>query len=257
MYRFLIYISVFAIAFGCDSKKPSEEEILKKLSEKEDVSDAPAVDTEMINGILQQIPSPLEISMLLKESGTKYDPTILNSANNLPKYNTNYQKALNLGIYGTDLGYTNIYERNQDGLEYMTSIKELADGLSIGQFFDVETIGRLATNSKNLDSLLLITTQNFNNINSYLQTQGRSNLSVLLLVGGWMEALHVTLKTADKNPGNTQLRDAIGEQQIVLESINMLLTLYKDSDANMARLAEDLQPLMDEYATINIEVIKG
>ena len=79
-------------------------------------------------------------------------------------------------MYGTDLGYTNIYEQNQDGVKYMASIKELADGLNIGQFFDIETIGRLATNSKNLDSLLLITTQNFNSINHYLQTQNRSNL---------------------------------------------------------------------------------
>jgi hypothetical protein len=45
----------------------------------------------------------------------------------------------------------------------------LANDLSIGQFFDFTTIAKLATNSKNLDSLLLITTQNFNSINSYLQ----------------------------------------------------------------------------------------
>jgi hypothetical protein len=57
-----------------------------------------------------------------------------------------------------------------DGIKYITSIKSLADELNIGQFFDVETIGRLAANSKNLDSLLLITTMNFNHINHYLQS---------------------------------------------------------------------------------------
>ena len=67
--------------------------------------------------MLQQIPSPLEISVLLKESGTKYDHDLLNSPDNLASYNSNYKKALNLGIFGTDLGYTNIYEQNQDGIK--------------------------------------------------------------------------------------------------------------------------------------------
>ncbi|MTI21027.1 hypothetical protein E1176_08345 [Fulvivirga sp. RKSG066] len=179
---------------------------------------------------------------------------MLNSPDNISKYNSNYRKALNLGIYGTDLGYTNIYEQNQDGLDYMTAIKELADGLSIGQFFDIETIGRLATNSKNLDSLLLITTKNFNSINHYLQEQNRANLSVLLLTGGWMEAMHITCQVSVKDPSNKELQEKIGEQKIILENIVLLLSYYKDVDANMASLLSDMKELQDEYE--NIEIIK-
>ncbi|MEQ9164708.1 MAG: hypothetical protein RLO12_00510, partial [Fulvivirga sp.] len=168
------------------------------------------------------------------------------------KYNSNYRKSLNLGIYGTDLGYTNIYEQNQDGLDYMAAIKELADGLSIGQFFDIETIGRLATNSKNLDSLLLITTQNFNNINHYLQEQNRANLSVLLLTGGWLEAMHITCQVASKNPDNKELRETIGEQKIILENIVLLLSFYQEVDQNMASLLVDMQKLQAEYENVEI-----
>ena len=191
---------------------------------------------------------------MLKESGTKYDRGFLNSPDNISKYNSNYSKSLNLGIYGTDLGYTNIYEQNQDGLDYMGAIKELADGLSIGQFFDIETIGRLATNSKNLDSLLLITTQNFNSINHYLQEQSRANLSVLLLTGGWLEAMHITCQVYQKNPSNDELKETIGEQKIILENIVLLLSFYKDVDQNMASLLDDFQKLQAEYE--NIEIIK-
>jgi hypothetical protein len=176
----------------------------------------------------------------------------LNSADNTSKYNSNYKKALNLGIYGTDLGYTNIYEQNQDGIKYMASIKELADGLNIGQFFEIETIGRLATNSKNLDSLLLITTQNFNKINHHLQTQSRANLSVLLLTGGWLEALHVICEVAKANPGNKQMEETIGEQKIILENIMLLLSFYKDTDPNMASLLTDLEGLKASFDKVNI-----
>ena len=151
-----------------------------------------------------------------------------------------------------DLGYTNIYEQNQDGIKYMASIKELADGLNIGQFFEIETIGRLATNSKNLDSLLLITTQNFNKINHHLQTQSRANLSVLLLTGGWLEALHVICEVSKANPGNKQMEETIGEQKIILENIMLLLSFYKESDPNMASLLTDLEGLKTSFDKVNI-----
>ena len=245
---------IFFIASCGGGKKPSEEDFLKTLESTEPA--APSVDVETINAVLQQIPSPIEISMMLKESGQNYDIGLLNSPENLPKYNTNFQKAMNLGIYGTDLGYTNIYEQNQDGIAYMGGIKDLADELSIGQFFDIETISRLATNSKNLDSLLLITTQNFNSINAYLQNQGRSNLSVLLLMGGWLEAMHITCQVADRAPENKMLRDAIGEQQVVTESLKLLMDLYAE-DPTMKDLGESLAPLWDEFAKIEITIEKG
>jgi hypothetical protein len=248
MRVFLIsLLALFLTACG-SGKKPDEQAFLNSL---DSAKSGPTIDEEVINSILQQIPSPLEISVLLKESGTKYNASMLNTPDNLPKYNSNYKKALNLGVFGTDLGYTNIYEQNQDGIKYLSSIKSLADGLNIGQFFDIETIGRLATNSKNLDSLLLITTQNFNSINHYLQTQSRANLSVLLLIGGWVEAMQITCQVAAKDMKNKELQEKIGEQKIILEQIVLLLSFYKD-DANMASLLNDMNELKVAFDKINI-----
>src|SRR5690606_11811210 len=244
---------LFLWACGSSDKKTDEQDFMQALDSA--ASDTPTISEEAIGDILQRIPSPLEISVLLKESGRKYHAGILNNPNNLSKYNTNYKRALNLGVYGTDLGYTNIYEQNQDGLKYISSIKSLADGLNIGQFFDVETIGRLAANSRNLDSLLLITTQNFNSINAYLQSQNRANLSVLLLTGGWIEALHITCAVAQNSMDNPQLRETIGGQKIILENIILLLSFYKDQDENMAALLADLEALKRAYDNVKITYI--
>lgn len=243
-----LVLAIFASGCGGE-KKPSDQTFLEGI--KDSVA-GPTISDEVIGDILQSIPSPLEISVLLKESGKKYNASYLNSADNTAKYNSNFKKALNLGVYGADLGYTNIYEQNQDGVKYMASIKELADGLNIGQFFDIETIGRLATNSKNLDSLLLITTQNFNEINRYLQSQSRSNLSVLQLTGGWLEALHITCEVAAASPDNKQLRETIGEQKIILENIILLVSFYKEADQNMASLLTDLEELKKIYDKVKI-----
>jgi hypothetical protein len=244
----IFIIGLFMIALiSCNSgKKPDDQEFLNSLDSTKQVG----IDEEVINSILDQIPSPLEISVLLKQSGSKYDAGLLNNSDNLPKYNSNYKKALNLGVYGTDLGYSNIYEQNAAGINYISSIKSLADDLNIGQFFDVQTIGKLATNSKNLDSLILITTLNFNHINHYLQTQGRDNLSVLLLTGGWIEAMQITSQVAAKKPSQ-ELFEKIGEQKIILEQIMLLFSFYSN-DSNMVGLLDDLEPLKAAYDKINI-----
>ncbi len=242
------FLAAVLLAACGKSKKPDEQAFLNSL---DSAKKGPSIDEEVISSILNEIPSPLEISVLLKESGTKYNFALLNSPDNASKYNSNYKKALNLGIYGTDLGYTNIYQQNQDGIKYLQQIKSLANELNIGQFFDIETIGRLAGNSKNLDSLLLITTQNFNDINHYLQTQGRANLSVLLLTGGWLEAMQITCQVSAKNPKNKELQEKIGEQKIILEQIVLLYSFYKE-DENMASLLKDLEELKAAFDKINI-----
>jgi hypothetical protein len=247
---------ILAMLCACGSDKKSREDAFLKGVDTT-AQKGPTISEEVITGILGSIPSPLEISSLLKESGKKYNSSYLNSADNDSRYNSNYKRALNLGVFGTDLGYTNIYEQNQDGVKYMGSIKKLADDLNIGQFFDVETIGRLATNSKNLDSLLLITTMNFNSINHYLQTQNRSNLSVLLLIGGWLEALHIVCKVAEANPTNKELQETIGNQKVILESLVLLVSFYKDSDENMASLLKDLEKLKGAYDKVVITYVRG
>ena len=250
--KILIAGLFLTLVMACSGNKTEEQAFVDELAET-------GLDNEVIsaevNDILHRIPSPLEISVLLKESGKKYNGSFLNSPDNLSRYNTNYKRALNLGIYGTDLGYTNIYEQTQDGIKYMSTIKDLATELNIGQFFEMETIARLVSNSNNLDSLLLITTQNFNSINQYLQSQNRSHLSVLFLTGGWLEALHITCEVARANPDNTQLQETIGGQKIILENIVHLLSFYKDSDQNMATLLADFESLKKSFDTVVITTV--
>lgn len=250
----ILVAGLFLFLFtACGTGDKSDDQALADALEETNL------ETEVISGevneILNRIPSPLEISVLLKESGKKYNADFLNSPDNISRYNTNYKRALNLGIYGTDLGYTNIYEQTQDGVRYMATIRDLANELKIGQFFEMETIGRLVSNSNNLDSLLLITTQNFNSINHYLQIQNRSHLSVLFLTGGWLEALHITCAVARMNQDNEQLQETIGTQKIILDNILHLLSFYKENDRNMASLLTDLEQLKQSFDKVTITTI--
>jgi hypothetical protein len=246
----LFFVSLFALLLGCVPKTSIDELALQQTLDSLKGPEA-FINHEVVESILQQIPSPLETSMLLKQSGIGYDRVVVNSPSNLSTYNSVYKKALNLGIYGADLGYSNIYGQNAEGIRYLSAIKTLANDLSIGQFFDLKTISKLAINSNNLDSLLLVTTQNFNAINSYLQEQNRSNLSVLLLVGGWIEAMEITCHAATQNLGNRELVERVGEQKIILEQLTLLLSFYKN-DPDMDSLHEELEQLKSIFDGIDI-----
>ena len=248
MKRQFIILGSIIWLFSCSPGSQSNE---KLISESIDTTASSyKISDKALGDIIKSIPSPIEISMLIKESGGGYDESLLNPSGNSSSYNTNYRKALNLGIYGADMGYINIYNKSTDAIAYLSSIKELADELNIGQFYDFETIRRLSANSENADSLLLITLSNFEKINGFLHEKRRSDQSVLILVGGWLEGLHISCQIAakDKNP---QLDEKIGEQKILIDQMLLLVSNFK-SDKNMAALALDLRQLKNVYDKVTI-----
>lgn len=208
------------------------------------------VSSELVSEIIKSIPSPVEMSSLIRQVEHQYSSGMLNPASSISKYTSNYKKAVNIGIYGTDLGYINIYNEKQDAITYLNSMTSLAEDLKIGQFFDYHTIKRLATNSSNLDSLLYITTNNYDKMNTYLQEQKRGNLSIMMLTGGWLEALHLSAQVAKKDK-NEKLIQRIGDQKKVLDLILMLLDFYS-SDPNVEKLHTDLLKLKERYDKIQI-----
>ncbi|NME69531.1 hypothetical protein [Flammeovirga aprica] len=208
-----------------------------------------------VGEVLESIPSPLEISVLIKENGTVYNKSDLNTPDAVSRYNTTFQKALNLGIYGTDLGFANIYGKNQDAISFLNSVKDLADGLGIGAFFDYETIKELAESSNRLDELIQTTTLNFEKINNNLAERKRENVSALILTGGWIEAVYLTAMVNAREP-NDLLKDKIGDQKIVLDQLLLVLDIYKSSPG-FEDLINDLTALQEIYDQIEVEVIVG
>lgn len=247
--------AVLALAFtamACGSSGSEDSLVSAEDTLSAQVSNAKISD-DVIGDLIKSMPSPLEVSMLIKNSGGKYKKDFLNNPDNAANYNNSYKQALNLGVYGTDLGYISIYEETKDALNYLNAIRGLADNMGIGQFYDYETIKRLATNSENIDSLLLITTQNFESINDFLHQKKRSSQSVLLLTGGWLEALHITCQVA-KEAKNDKLYEKIGEQKVPFENILIMVDNY-NGDPKVKEFHNDLLELKALYDKIEIVYI--
>jgi hypothetical protein len=246
-YSFLV--GLFLVGCGGD-KKPDLAEVDQELAS-EDQS-YPEISSENIEAILSSIPHPLELASHVQESGIVYNADLLNDPDNYSNYNTSNKRALNLGIYGADLGYTNLYSQIQDGIGYLNAVGKLADELNIGQFFDFDDLRRLIDNNSNLDSLLMITNQNFDNINNHFMRQNNASLSTLLLLGGWLEGLHITNQVTLSQMNNAKLRERVGEQKIVLDNIILLLSVYSEHDTQIKDLLGDMKRLEAAYANVSI-----
>ncbi|MCK6648467.1 MAG: hypothetical protein L6Q66_02320, partial [Bacteroidia bacterium] len=109
-----------------------------------------------VSGEIFSIPSPIQTAFLIKNSGATYSKEVLNPANKSSQYSTNFSKALNLGIYGADLGYVTIYDQTQDAIGYLNAAKKLADELGVSGAFDAQTIDRFQKNLGNKDSMLVL-----------------------------------------------------------------------------------------------------
>ena len=213
------------------------------------------ISEEVMQDIVQNISSPVEMAAMIKDLGVPYSIKYISSTNRVGNLTTSYQQSLNLGIYAADLGYLNMYNKTTAVIDYLTAIKTLSDQIKVGQFFDFTTLKRLATNSKNLDSLMYISVHSFNQMDKYLHSNNRTNLSTLIVTGVWIEGLYLGTQVYKLSP-DKQLSDRIGEQKLTLDQLVLVLDKFK-KDKQYEKLLNELMVLKDLYKSVVITYETG
>lgn len=183
------------------------------------------IEGEAVKSITENISSPVEVAALIKSMGVPFTKEYLAPTEFTANYNTNYAQAFALGVFSADLGYLNMFNKTGSVLDYLTTIKNLADAINVGQYFDFSTLKRLASNSSNVDSLKYITMHSFNQMDQSLRQRKRGNLSALIIAGAWLEGIYITVQVA-KIQSDPRLTDKIGEQKIILSDLMTLLISY-------------------------------
>lgn len=243
-----LFLSVFSAVFitGCNSGKNKETE------------EIPPVDSTQntilnVSGEIFSIPSPIQTAFLIKGSGANYSKEFINAANKSSSYSTNFSKALNLGIYGADLGYVTMYNQTQDAVGYLSAAKKLSDDLGVSGAFDAKTIERFTKNLGNKDSMLILVGVAYRSTDTYLKTNDRNDVSGLILAGGWLESLFFTTSVYTTKP-NEDVKRRIAEQKSSLQSLIKLLTQF-NSQPEYAGFVSDLNDLLISYEKVGFKYI--
>ncbi len=219
----IILSGILMLGNACKSGKKGQEgkEVgIEDFLTEEDIFD----DIDKAKKIFYSLPSPLETAMLLKSAGVAYNETVLNDLANVEKYSTNKSKALNLGIYTTDLSFACLFDQAQTSLEYMDATKKLATEMGISDAIDEETMKRLEQNLNKRDVVMDIISETFLNSSSYLKENDQQDVAAMVLVGGWVEGLYIgTQMVGDQPIEGNKLVDRIAEQKLSFSIVERML----------------------------------
>jgi hypothetical protein len=213
------------------------------------------VSVQAMSEIIENISSPIEMAAKVKELGVPFSSRYLSNLDDIDNHTSSFKMAYTLGILGADLGYLNVYQKTGTSINYLASISKIADGLKISQFFDFNTMKRLASSSSDLDSLMYLSLHSFNEMDGHLRATDRSNLSALMITGVWIEGMFLATQVA-KEKSDTTLAQYIGEQKVILNDLLLILKNYQ-RDAQFADLIQDLEMIKSEFDKVKISYVMG
>jgi hypothetical protein len=201
---------------------------------------------------IANIPSPATSMQELGSWNVPYDNSLLNDAKNSSKYNTEFKKSINLGVYNIDMAYAMVSEKGPDVLKYMKNILTMSDALGLKGAVDVMVGKRAETNLNSKDSLFRILDEIFVKSDSYLRTNERVYTAATVFAGSWLESLYLTCKITEKveDPAlKEKAHKHLWEQRLHLGNLINLLNDYKDKK-ECAELINDLKPIYDEIMLV-------
>lgn len=239
----VLFSGILLFAISCGEKSLEKSEGTKTLS-----LDSVKSNIVNVSGVLFSIPSPIQTAILIKESEADYKPELLNDAKSYSNYETNAQKAMNIGVYGTDMAYSSLYQDGQKALSYYEAIGNLAKDLGISSAISPELMKRLGANADNPDSLVYLISQFYEESDAYLKKNERYDIASLVILGGWIESSHLTAQSAID--GNKDARDRVAQQKKSSSTIVKALGITTDDNFKKSELYQVLDSIEEAYANV-------
>jgi hypothetical protein len=201
--------------------------------------------TMNFGGEIISLPSPIQIASYLKKNNLPFKQELVHLPGAKPKYVNETKKALNMGVYGADLAYISNFNLGQQNADYVDLVAQLASELGVLDHVDRKIITRLRTGLTSTDSLIRLNADLFHSADKYLKSNDKYDISAYILIGGWIESLHLA---ADAAKSNEFLKTRLGEQKYAAESIDRLNKKFTDPAYEPIR--KEIELLCAEFAKL-------
>lgn len=219
----------------------------KKEMITEDTEETPAVQESVVDF---NIPSPSEQFALISKMDVKKNTAIMHDPEMADKYATSAQKALNFGVYTADVAYLTSFNETNKYLTYFGKLEKLGKDIGVAQVFGTQ-LGELAKKwDGNADSLFRLSDETYNSTFQRLIEIDKGNELSLMLVGGWVESMHLMLGSSKGYGKSPKLEQAIADQKLVAENLLEFLVSYKDN-ADVAVYSEEMNAILDIYSKMD------
>ncbi len=255
----ILLFSAGMLAFsGCSETKTDKHTTTDSLT-----TDTVTTTTTVTDKFLGELPKVSEIPAMLQLTGADFNPTLVNPSNKVESYTTTSDKAaLNLGVYGTDIGYLASYNKTQDILNHVKSAQKLAEKVGVTKIFDSSIQKRFEANLSKKDSLIGLVNESMITADKYLKESDRTNTASLVAVGAFIEGLSISTGLIEKYPKNVsvEIRDGVLSSLILTiakqkKTLGDLISILKAAkqDATVKEFTTHLEELHKKFETLNIE----
>lgn len=205
--------------------------------------------TRQIEENVYPLPTSAQVIKLLTDLDVGYMIGVANPVDNASKYLTSKSRAINLGIYGADLSYATLYNMQQEVINYMNSIRVLANELNMSQIYNEALYNEIKANFDNRDQLVSLLTTAFNDTYTYLSDNDQQSLALLVVGGAWLEGMYITTHISESVYHVEGIVKVLLEQKESFELFMEVAKPYAD-DLLVKEFLENLAPISNVYSGI-------
>jgi len=211
--------------------------------------DEPDRITSEIEKAVYPLPTSADVIKMLTELEVGYIIGVSNPVDNATNYITSKSQALNLGIYGADLSYATLYNMNQDVINFLDVIRELANNLKMSRIYSRALYDDIKNSYDNRDRLVEILTDAFNETYAYLTENDQQSLALLVVAGAWIEGMYITTHISESVYHVEGIVRVLLEQKASFETF-LDIAQPHDDDPVVREILDILDPVREVYETV-------
>jgi hypothetical protein len=209
--------------------------------------------------LMANIPQPTAIGKELSKEGVQMNKSLLNSPDKASSYSSTFQQAVNMGVYGADLGYLSCYNQTQDVMQYFAQVAKMGSTLGVGSVFDqhlADLFGKAANSNK--DTLNALVQTAFERAQKELYSNKRATVGTLIFAGGWIEGLYIATNMVkdEKNTKNEALYQKIWDELYAIRYLQQALGDYQKTNTDCANMLNIIKPIGDASANLSDDGLK-
>jgi hypothetical protein len=237
----LISLTSLLIFTSCGNADKPED----LMSEEEHA--APTIEQSRFNAqnVFNSLPDRKIVLKLIEENKIEYKPDVLNNPTLVNKYELEFSKAVNLGVYGSDLSIASSFDQTQESMVFLKCVNVLAGSLGVNSAFDQRLFERIESNNSNKDSIIEIVTEAFKKVDEILKYNNRPATSAIILSGCWIEGLYVSCSMGQDVQAESIIKKIIEQKESLKNLIVMLEAVKLDDHAQF--VLTDLRELYKEF----------
>ncbi len=248
-----IVIIFFIFLTGCAENEVNENEV-NKISESVFNQQTDSAFSEKMIKIFYKEPSPLEMATLMQRTNGNFYKDLLSNTANIERFSTSADMALNIGVYGVDLSYAKIFNKNQEALNSLGALKDLSSKIGIPDEHAASVFTEMEKNIATNDSLLVIINRTYSKADQFLKDNDRRSTATLIITGGWIEALYIATNIYNREENHEDILERIVVQKFSLNTLIQLLS-ENQNDKTVTVYLKKLLLLKKVYDKIEINFI--